>query len=354
MKKLLVMIAAMALSLGLLACNGTTTAAPTTAAPTTAAPTTVPPTTQAPDAVLVEIYEGSHTVSAMGSDVTYLYEIYFQDGTYYFISHFEMGGEEYTYEEEGTYSVSGTTITMTPEGADAVTGEVLVGGNISIPVKASAMGARALREMEAHPLARIYVGTHNVSAMGSDVTYVYQMTFMFGLYTFVSEFVMGEETYNFLEMGTYEVDGDVLTITPLLGDPVVGSINEGTITIGVKASAMGARADRTLNASTLGMYYEGSHTVSAMGSDVTYHYLITFKNGEYTLVSNFVMGEEDYEFVETGTYTVEGSVVTLTPEGGNAVTGSVHLYFTATLPIKASAMGARADRVVEFTLPEFV
>lgn len=361
MKKLLLFVFALTLSLVLLACNGTTTAqpttlAPTTAAPTTVAPTTVPPTTAAPTtAVQLELwslYEGTHTVSAMGSEVVYVYEMVFQDGNYYFASEFMMGEEYYTFEEYGTYSVAGSVITMTPEGQEAVTGEILVGGTISVPVKASEMGSRAPREMTGIALSRIYTGTHTVSAMGSEVVYVYQMTFAYGLYTFISEFEMGGETYNYFEVGTYEVSGGGnIAITPLLGEAVNGTFTETTLTIGVKASEMGARAERTLTSNKLSLYYEGTHTVSAMGSDVVYSYSVTFMNGTYKMVSNFTMGEEPYTFEETGTYSVEGNVLTITPEGLDSVSGTINIDYTLTFPLKASSMGARADRVLEMSIP---
>jgi hypothetical protein len=371
MKKIFVLLFALSFGLLLLACNGTTTteapttaapttAAPTTAAPTTAAPTTVVPTTEAPtttiaDAELMEMYEGSHTVSAMGSEVVYLYEIHFNSGDYYFMSEFEMGGEEYVYEETGTYSVSGNTITMTPLDETAVTGEVLASGNISIPIKASSMATRGPRELSEVLVERIYVGTHDVSAMGSAVTYVYQMTFAHGNYHFYSEFEMAGTLYNFIEVGTYAVDGTTLTITPDGGEAVTGTIGDGTVTIGVKASAMASRADRTLSATMLNMFYEGTHTVSAMGSDVVYAYTITFQNGNYAFHSEFEMGGTPYTYDEVGTYSVDSEgVITLTPDSETAVTGQVNDDYSITIPIKASSMATRGDQTLTAYMKELI
>ncbi len=357
MKKGLMMLFTLVLAVVLFACQTTTTTTQTTtqttaSTTTTTASTTTTTTTEVQDAVLARVYEGSHTVSAMGSDVEYYYEINFLNGEYFFISEFEMGEEMYDFQESGTYSVSGNTITLTPEGLDAVTGEVLANGVISIPIKASAMAQRTARELTATSIARIYVGTHTVSAMGSEVIYVYQMTFAYGVYFFYSEFEMGGEMYSHMEFGTYEVDGEVLTITPFMGEAVTGSISGDEITIGVKASAMATRTDRTLSETALGMHYEGSHDVSAMGSAVTYNYVITFKNGTYNFISEFEMGGEPYTYEETGSYTVSNEgVITLTPEGLDAVTGQINLNYTITLPIKASAMASRGEQVLEFFFP---
>jgi hypothetical protein len=292
----------------------------------------------------------------MGSEVVYLYEIHFNSGDYYFMSEFEMGGEEYLYEETGTYSVSGNTITMTPADETAVTGEVLASGNISIPIKASSMATRGPRELTEVLIDRIYVGTHDVSAMGSAVTYVYQMTFAHGNYHFYSEFEMAGTLYNFIEVGTYAVDGTTLTITPDGGEAVTGTIGQDdTISIGIKASAMASRAERQLEATKLNMFYEGTHTVSAMGSDVVYTYTITFQFGEYTFHSEFEMDGTPYTYDEVGTYGVDGEgVITFTPDSETAVTGQVNADYSITLPIKASSMATRGDQTLTAYMKELI
>jgi hypothetical protein len=349
MKKLVLMLLLFSFGLFLLACSDTTEETTTTETVTTEAPTT-----EVQDAVLADMYEGSHTVSAMGSDVVYQYEIHFTDGDYFFFSAFEMAGESYTFEESGTYSVSGTEITITPEGEDAVTGEYLEDGNISIPIKASAMASRGARGLTVVEVSRFYMGSHEVSAMGSTVVYHYQLILAFGEYAFVSEFEMAEETYQFFEYGTYDIDGSVITISPEAGDPVVGSIGDGTITIGIQASAMGSRAERTLTASPIAMFYEGSHVVSAMGSEVTYQYTIKFMNGAYHFLSTFVMAETTYEYEEMGTYVIDGMDITLSMDGEDDIMGEINANYTLTIPVKASAMGGREDRTLTIFIPEEV
>ncbi len=351
MKKIMLLFVAFAFALGFVGCTEETTT--TTAATTTEAETTTQTTTtEVVDAKLAAMYEGSHTVSAMGSEVVYLYEITFDEGDYYFLSSFEMGGESYTFEETGTYTVTGQVIALTPEGETEVTGEVLEGGNISIPIKASSMATRGDQELTEVLVSRIYVGSHSVSAMGSEVVYNYQMTLMHGSYTFASEFEMGGEMYQYHEFGTYAVDGTTLTLTPDGEAAVTGSIADGSITVGIKASAMASRGDQTLDASLLGIFYEGSHVVSAMGSEVEYVYTVAFKDGAYSFHSVFTMGGTEYTYDEIGTYSVDSDgVVTLTPDGESAVTGQVNWNRTLTLPIKASSMATRGEQVLTLVIP---
>ncbi|HAQ56375.1 MAG TPA: hypothetical protein DCR44_03080 [Acholeplasmatales bacterium] len=97
--------------------------------------------------------------------------------------------------------------------------------------------------------------------------------------------------------------------------------------------------------------YAGSHTVSAMGSEVVYDYSLKLKTGcEYAFVSRFKMGGADYVFEEAGTFAVDGSVLTVTPEGGAAVEGAINVDGSLDLPIKASEMGERANRHLRVAL----
>ncbi len=346
MKRRFIVITMLLLGFVLVACGETTTEATTTEAVTTEA-TTEAPTTTVEVVELAELYEGSHTVSAMGSDVVYLYILQFVDGTYTFHSEFEMGGEVYTFDETGTYSLEGSVITATPDGGEAATGTVNEDGSIEFPVKASSMGSRAAQTLTEVVLDRYYIGTHTVSAMGSDVVYVYTYTFAFGVYVFHSDFEMGGSAYSYDEFGTYTVDGDSITITPVGEDAVTGTINEdGTITIGIKASSMASRADHDVEPTALAHKYAGTHTVSAMGSDVVYNYTIVFEYGTYTFHSSFEMGGTVYTYDETGTYSVEGTVITATPDGDVAAAGAILFDGSIEFPVKASSMGSRATQTL--------
>ena len=93
--------------------------------------------------------------------------------------------------------------------------------------------------------------------------------------------------------------------------------------------------------------YAGSHTVSAMGSEVVYDYYLQLNSGrEFKFVSNFTMNQEPYEFVETGFYDVDDGVVTLHLEG-ETVTGQFDSNRNLTIGIKASEMADRTERVLQ-------
>jgi hypothetical protein len=353
MKKLFAICMSFTLGLVLIACGVTT--APTTAAPTTATPTTeeITTTTEA-DAVVLGNYVGTHTVSAMGSDVVYNYLMVFDEsGTYTFHSIFTMSDIDYSFDESGTYSVDGSVLTITPTDGDPVAGTVNTNGTIEVGVKASEMGSRASRSLTPTKLQynTNYVGTHTVSAMGSDVIYHYTITLgLDGTYSVFSTFIMSEETYTFTEIGTFTQAGSIITITPDAGTAVEGTINnDGTINVSIKASSMGTRALRLLTptALTYNVAYAGTHTVSAMGSDVVYTYTITFDLfGNYAFHSDFTMSDVPYTFDETGSFTLVGTVLSTTPLEGVAVEGTLNADGSITVSVKASSMGARALRTL--------
>jgi hypothetical protein len=95
--------------------------------------------------------------------------------------------------------------------------------------------------------------------------------------------------------------------------------------------------------------YAGSHTVSAMGSDVVYDYTLKFSVGrEFSFVSNFTMGEEAYQYEETGYYDIEDGVVTLHLDT-EVVEGSFD-EDTLVIPVKASEMGSREERTLQLAV----
>ncbi|MDP3130357.1 MAG: hypothetical protein Q8N15_03360, partial [Bacillota bacterium] len=280
------------------------------------------------------------------------------DGSYSFHSIFVMSEVDYWFDEVGTFTVDGNSVTITPEGSDPVVGSIAVDGSLTIGIKASAMGSRTARTLVPSGVEydQNYVGGHEVSAMGSLVNYHYTLTLgLDGTYAVYSTFIMSEVTYEFEEIGTFTVVGDVITITPDGGEAVAGTINaDGTLAVSIKASAMGARALRTLALSALSynVAYAGTHTVSAMGSDVVYTYTMTFDLfGNYTFHSEFTMSEVPYTFDETGSYTLEGAVLTTTPLDGEAVAGTLNADGSVTVSVKASTMGARAMRTLAIPAP---
>lgn len=110
----------------------------------------------------------------------------------------------------------------------------------------------------------------------------------------------------------------------------------------------------------LGYFYEtywgefvGSHEVSAMGQAVLYEYTITLGIGaRYQVVSQFTMGGTPYEYIETGEYRINGSVISVKADGEEQfVEGVVVSPTSFQIPIKASAMGTRALRNVAVYVP---
>jgi hypothetical protein len=334
-----------------------TTAAPTTAAPTTAVPTTEVPTTDAPTTVeapeLAVVYSGTHTAQSMSGEVVYLYYMSFVDGNYEFYSSYEMGGETYDFAEVGTYTLVDLVLTITPLEGTAQAGTLNNDGSIEVPVKPSDMGARAARSLvpvDELPLGTLYEGTHTVTAMSGTIVYHYQIAFIDGAYEFYSTYEMGEELYDYSETGTYVVEGNVLTMTPSVGEAADGLIHvDGSLQAPIKASDMGSRALRELTPIadlTLQAEYEGTHTATSMAGEVVYTYTMSFADGNYSFVSDFVMDETPYQYTETGIYTVEGNVLTLDPSDSDAVTGVIHVDGDIDAPIKGSSMATRALHVM--------
>ena len=86
--------------------------------------------------------------------------------------------------------------------------------------------------------------------------------------------------------------------------------------------------------------YIGGHDASA-GPNGMVQYTYSFILGvgcEYTFYSEFEMLETLYNFSETGTYSIEGTAITITPKGGEAVTGVINTNNSIDIAIKPSSM----------------
>lgn len=101
---------------------------------------------------------------------------------------------------------------------------------------------------------------------------------------------------------------------------------------GVKAHAAGA-----------GIYAGGHETSGGMGT-VAYNYTLELKEDKsYEIKSYFLMGDTLYDFVETGTYVLDsdnGKLV-ITPQGQEAIEGSIDTDGSITIGIKPSQMAPR-------------
>jgi len=161
-------------------------------------------------------------------------------------------------------------------------------------------------------------------------------------------------TFNYSEGGktaTFIVEGKTLKFTSNLP---YGASN---ITYQV-VDTENPEITHTLTA--MGYFYEpywgefvGSHEVLAMGQTVLYEYTVTLGIGaRYQVVSNFTMSGTPYEYIETGEYRINGSVISLKADGEEQfMDGVIHSPTSFQMPIKASAMGTRALRDIAVYVP---
>lgn len=95
--------------------------------------------------------------------------------------------------------------------------------------------------------------------------------------------------------------------------------------------------------------YAGGHAAGGMGGKVAYTYSVELKaDGSYELKSYFVMGDDLYEFIETGAYVLDMAAGTfvITPEGKDAVNGSLNADGTITVGVKPSQMASQRTEAV--------
>lgn len=174
-----------------------------------------------------------------------------------------------------------------------------------------------------------YAGTleETVAAMNTTLTYACTLTLGYGAeYTFESLYsVMGSDQV-FTQVGTFEIDGGKITLAPDGGDPSEGTISaDKTIDIQSLVSAQGSeKKDLTLKPATTSEQagtYTGIKNLEmgpmVMTSNVT---LKLDRLGGYTYLAQ-MEGEEDY--VEQGTFTVDGTKLTFQSdaEGAEAAEG---------------------------------
>lgn len=94
--------------------------------------------------------------------------------------------------------------------------------------------------------------------------------------------------------------------------------------------------------------YAGSHTVKAMGQNITYTYSFKFGMGRsFTFLSEFVMSKKDYEYIESGYYDVVDGQITLHIQGEKAITGNFDSDMNLVIPVKASDRGDREEQTLQ-------
>lgn len=168
----------------------------------------------------------------------------------------------------------------------------------------------------------IYAGQHTVSAMGGEVLYTYTMKLMAGLkYEFVSYFKMGGTDYSHKEVGSWNIDGQTFTLTPKDETAVEGTIIDGVISTSIKASWMASsRTETTLQYATHSEFagsFTGKKVSMMYTANVT---LVLDLFGGYVYTADVGQPEA---YTETGTYEVDGTTITFTPEEGDAYTATM-------------------------------
>ena len=186
-----------------------------------------------------------------------------------------------------------------------------------------------------------YAGEHTVSAMGSEVLYEYSLTLGVGReFSFVSDFLMGGEPYQYQESGYYDlVDGE-LTLY-LEDEEVIGNFDlDKNLTIGIKASEMGERAERTLRLATTAICANTYYGQIANDPELINAVLTLDKFGGY------IYGATDgsTSATETGSFTINGTTLTFNPsDSEDTYTGSLVNYVLTASFKKSSSDEVRTE-----------
>lgn len=254
-------------------------------------------------------YAGSHTVSAMGSEITYQYSITLKPGLEYsFRSDFTMGGDPYFYEEKGIFTISGTTITITPEGQNPIDGVIKEDGSFDLSVKPSQMGSRAVRNLRlttTSAYAGVYSG-YRSRIMGDTLMYDTTTTLTldkFGGYTYQG---VDAQSGTVQEVGTYSVAGTTITFTVT----ETSTTHTGTIQNFMVVASFAVSTGSTNRAEIVSYRsnIQGELTGTTTVEEVEYTAMLVLNpNGTYTLVIK--NAENTVILNEAGTFTITKSML---------------------------------------------
>ncbi len=193
----------------------------------------------------------------------------------------------------------------------------------------------------------IYGGGHETTGMGGTINYMYTLELKEDFnYEIESYFIMGDEVYDFVETGTYELDliNEKITITPDGGETIEGQLNDDdTITIGVKPSQMApSRTESTLTFTTTSDY-AGVYSVTLSGMVDVDATLFLNHMGEYYYMA--VPDSDSDTVYENGTYSVDGTVITFAIEGDptDTQTGTIEAGEVTADFIVSVMMGIRSE-----------
>ncbi|HPT83428.1 MAG TPA: hypothetical protein PLM25_06020 [Limnochordia bacterium] len=188
----------------------------------------------------------------------------------------------------------------------------------------------------------IYAGGHETAGMGGLINYTYTVELKAdGSYELKSYFVVGDALYDFVETGTYQVDGSRLVLVPEGEDALEGTVNaDGSITVPVKPSQMARqRTESTLvltDNPAAGIYratLQGPTTVEAT-------LYLNAQGGYYYLA---VPGNNSEAVHEQGFYSVQGSTITFTTSAGEVFTGTLGENTVRAPFVVAKVMGIRVE-----------
>jgi len=181
------------------------------------------------------------------------------------------------------------------------------------------------KKLVAEEALGLYVGSHQVEAMGSVITYEYELELMVGAeYILTSKYAVMGMNQEYVQQGVFELaDGEIILNADALPEQK-GTWQDGVINVNAYVSAQSkAGANITLKKATTAEaagVYTGVKDMSAMG----FYANATLKLdavGGYTYES--VIDGEAY--TEKGTFTHEGTKVVLQSdaEGAAAVEGTL-------------------------------
>lgn len=188
----------------------------------------------------------------------------------------------------------------------------------------------------------IYAGGHETAGMGSIIKYTYSLELKADAsYELKSYFVMGDELYEFIETGSYSVDGSNLALTPEGEDTLEGTVNaDGSITVPVKPSAM-ARQRTTSTLVKVENPAAGVYTAEMQGAATVKATLYLDYQGGYYYLAVPDNGSEPVH--EQGFYGVQGDVITFTTSAGETFTGKLGENTISAPFVVAKMMGMRVE-----------
>lgn len=205
-----------------------------------------------------------------------------------------------------------------------------------------------------------YAGSHVAEAMGSEIHYNYDLVLDYGAaYTFTNRFKMMGEMQEFVQKGTFEIEGDVIRLINPDREGQQGTIAEDGILLNVFLSPMSkASAEVSLKIETTGEVagnYLANKSMSMMGFEVAC-VLTLDAFGGYSYKAS--INPEDEPATEQGSFTLEAGKLVLTSnqEGAAPETGSltpplllIKMPISPKVPMKTELTFYHEDAVGAFT-----